>query len=1413
MSNTFAFGKRVLAVATAVATIAWAIGIAAFAVPATAQAASAGDLIKGTSLSTVYYYGYDGLRYTFPNLKTYNTWYPDFSGVSILSDSAVADIDLGGNVVYRPGSRWVKIQSDTKTYAVSTSGTIHWIETEAVATGFAGSDWNTVIDDVPDVFFVDYSVAASLMSATAFDGMMYMDGANYVLSWAGEKRVVSAAGRTANRMQDRFFLDGTGIDDSALTAGAQITSNICNLTDAAQTGCTTGVASGAVNVSLSSSTPAGATLPLGANSVQVLKFDLKAGSEAATVDGLAISMVGVGATTNVTNVYLYEGNDRLTEARSVNASTRKATFNNLNLALAAGQTRTLTVRVETNTSSAAGDQLQFAVSAATDVTSAGTVSGSFPVTGNAFTLATVSAGYIVVEKNGTITSPTLGAQDHTIGQFRITANSEAASVREITLKIDNASDHSDFKLYNGTTLLGAGTYLGGKLVKFDLSSSPLAIAEGANKILKVTADIGGDATDGIGVYIDKAVDIVAIGGDYGFGMTAYIGASSAVLDTGTYSGVDAGSSSGICNETGDECSYSTIQGGDITLAFNGPSAGDISVNSQDVSLFEFSLTAKSAITVKDLDMIVYGEDNGGGNAFVPGDDSTDDDDGLINTNGEGNLKDLKIVNIDTGAVILGPLELDCVTTTCGAAGTQDGTQTIDFTDDFYVAAGETLNLRLTADVDNNVAIDSGDAAGVQFGATLDISGFVAEDSNGTTVATSSIVPSSNLVGFNQTAQSSSLTVQLASSPTATTVVQGTNGVDFLGAIFTAGNSSDATITSLTFTGYGDASDFADMTAGGATDAQVEDFMSSCSLYDDSDALLDGPKSISTAGVVVFDTIDWTIPAGMGETATLKCNVANPSVSTDAYFAFDLLGNGGVVTTSQSVVAQDKDGNAISATLTATGSGNDGINDIETSDSTFGVGVGVVASSVGITITENGSLAVSAASSTPASDFILTSSTDVHVASYTFLATNEAFEVQTFTVSEEQAEDDTGTADSAAYANNVSKVKIEYPKQDGSTGTASVSMAGNEAKFSGIHMYVGEADTATIKVYVSTPATDRVAGGSATSNEKLELGFFVDASGLDNFKAVGLSSGTTLSDSDASAITTGIGTFVVRETKPTVTVSASSPSGTGFVPGDREVLRFNVAANSNEDIVLEELIFQFSSTDNATTLWNYCDQGGAGNGEIAEADFDLYNLSTTGTTTAIEGVDTTDWTLLTTDGTECTDSLDLTTHAHLDLTTPQVIPAGTTYTYALYFDSTGASSANDDSIQFSIPADAYTTTYLTGTTINDGAITRTDATLTLTSGAVVTAGDVVCFSGADTTCDSGEEKALVASVSTNNVTFVRGYLGTDLVTPVTTQNVIPLHGTMLWRDDGLTSTATYPQQVYWGSYLVDNLPISGGAMGF
>lgn len=1383
MDNAFNLGKRVFAAAVASVTIFATMGFAAFVAPQTASAASMGDVITGTSLSASYFYGYDGSRYTFPNEKTYETWFDGFDDVVEIDDAELADIDLAGNVVYRPGSRWVKIDTDPKTYAVGRSGAIQWIETEDVAVDYAGDDWNQSIDDVPDVFFVDYSEGASLMSATAWDGAMYMDGGDYYLSWGGESRMVDSAGRTANNMEDRFFMDGAGIDATALTAGDVISAEVCDVVDASQTGCDTVVeASGDITASLSSSTAAGSSLPLGANSVEMISIDLTAG-DATSVSSLTFAMNAIGATTNITNAYLYEGGTRLTEARSVNASTRTVAFNNLGLDFAAGQTRTVTVRIEVSTTAVASDEISFELESADDVVSTGTVGGSFPLSGNVFSVSGTTAGTLTIVKNGTMVNPTLGATDHTIGQFRITANNEAASLSELTLKIDNSADHSNFKLWDDSVELATGTYLGNKLVFFDLSASPFDISEGGNNIFKVTADVGGESAETIGVYVDNAVDVVAYGGDFGFGMTADIATA------GTYDGAT------LCNAVADNCSFSTIQGGDVTVTFNGPSAGDIPRDSQDQVLMNLTITAENEVTVKDLDIIVGGEDDGAGDPFTPGDDSGDDDDGLINTGAEGNLKDIKIINTDTGSVIMGPLDLDCVTVVCGADGANDGTQTIDFTDDFSMSAGEVLNLSVTADIDNTVT------SGTSFGATFDRSGFSVEDIRGDTVT--NIVPAtSDLNGYSQTAEAPTLTIQLGSASSSQTRVQGTSDVEFLDMVFTAGDSSDITVTSLTMTGYGDDTNATAMDFGGAAGFEVEEYLSSCSVYED-DVLVDGSKSVATTGAVVFDTIDWTVAAGASQSLTLECDVVNTADVDDDVIAFD-------IALDTDVTAQDADSNTPTITTTPAVAASQGINDTD-GDAT--VATGNFDGSTAITITASGTLAVTAGSGTPRADLLTTGTTGNDVAIYTFAATNESFDINTLTFSEEQAEDDTGTADSNAYANNISKVNIAYPTEDGLGGTASASMAGNEAKFSSLDMYVEAGEEEDVDVSVDVAVSARDVGGSATSNEKVRLGFFVDAVNDDNFSAIGAASGVTLDDDNVAAVgddsfaTDTIATFPIREAVPTFSLHASSPSGSGFVPGDQEVLRFNVAASANEDVVLDELIFDLSSTDNIAVSigWNEADT-------LTNADLDIYETADLGTALDVDG----DWAFLNAAGTVTVAAEDVEFFT-LNLTTPEIVAKGTTNTYSLYFDSTGANAASDDSIQVSIPTDPVVGTYLEAVPPADllVSVALGDATVTVDAGeaAGMTSGDVICVDTDAAACDATNERMLVVSIAGDVLTVVRGYLGTNQLAVTAAggnDGVTRLPSSLLWEDDGNVDVAA---DEFWGSYLVDGLPLTGNSMQF
>lgn len=128
-----------------------------------------GDLIRGETYSAVYYYGDDGLRYVFPNDKTYFTWYENFNDVKWVSDTTLATIQIGGNVTYKPGVKMLKINSDPTVYAVAGNATLRAIESEDVAQSLYGSNWNQYIDDVPDGFFGNYEIGSRIEFASQFD--------------------------------------------------------------------------------------------------------------------------------------------------------------------------------------------------------------------------------------------------------------------------------------------------------------------------------------------------------------------------------------------------------------------------------------------------------------------------------------------------------------------------------------------------------------------------------------------------------------------------------------------------------------------------------------------------------------------------------------------------------------------------------------------------------------------------------------------------------------------------------------------------------------------------------------------------------------------------------------------------------------------------------------------------------------------------------------------------------------------------------------------------------------------------------------------------------------------------------------------------------------------------------------------
>lgn len=126
-----------------------------------------GEVVNSGSCEAVYYYGSDGKRHSFPTESVFKSWFEDFDDVVILSASAMAEIPIGSNVIYKPGDTLVKFNTDI-VYAVSYGGQLRAIANEEIARAIFGEQWSSLVYDVSISFFGDYRIGDSIESSEDF---------------------------------------------------------------------------------------------------------------------------------------------------------------------------------------------------------------------------------------------------------------------------------------------------------------------------------------------------------------------------------------------------------------------------------------------------------------------------------------------------------------------------------------------------------------------------------------------------------------------------------------------------------------------------------------------------------------------------------------------------------------------------------------------------------------------------------------------------------------------------------------------------------------------------------------------------------------------------------------------------------------------------------------------------------------------------------------------------------------------------------------------------------------------------------------------------------------------------------------------------------------------------------------------
>jgi len=161
-----------------------------------------GSLIKVKNNSAVYYIGPDGKKYVFPEGKTFNTWFDDFSKVREVSTSELDKYPDGGVMPVKGGTRLITHQNTNKVYAVEPGGVLRWIPSEAKARELFGDDWYTRIMDVLPGFFASSYKVGNEISDTLPDGYLVTDGSKYYYIENGKKRLISRENLSLNNLKE-----------------------------------------------------------------------------------------------------------------------------------------------------------------------------------------------------------------------------------------------------------------------------------------------------------------------------------------------------------------------------------------------------------------------------------------------------------------------------------------------------------------------------------------------------------------------------------------------------------------------------------------------------------------------------------------------------------------------------------------------------------------------------------------------------------------------------------------------------------------------------------------------------------------------------------------------------------------------------------------------------------------------------------------------------------------------------------------------------------------------------------------------------------------------------------------------------------------------------------------------------------
>lgn len=458
---------------------------------------------------------------------------------------------------------------------------------------------------------------------------------------------------------------------------------------------------GTLEVTLSAKNPVGDTVPKGAQGIVFTSLDLTAASDAVVLENLTVLHEGFGSADDFSGVYALIDGARVTRKRTIDTQSYTSTLRfTTPLTIPAGKTVTLQIAGDLNTTATTSGEHALSVELPSDfVSNAKTVKGNFPLKGNSFRVAAVSAGTLSIAYNSvTPSNIKVGDVAAKIGKFEVSLDSvEDQTIYSMTLQNDGTAGDGDFtniaiRRSDGTVVTKSVAQTTGDFVTL-VFDPPFTVLEGDRITFNITSDIKGGAAKNIKMHFDETGDIFSVGSLYGYGVNGQLYGAQVSLPT----------------ETSTLPSTISIDAGQFTISIDGPTTQQYTRKSKNAVLanvwFE---TGGEDVDVEQLYALVQGTTSTGA-SFIYGR-------GGVPTTGDDIVEALEKVelrNTTTGRTIsgvnLGGTNTATVTTgnsgagsTRSTNGTGTGAYQVYRFDDFVVHGKEKYEFRVNF-IDNSGA--------------------------------------------------------------------------------------------------------------------------------------------------------------------------------------------------------------------------------------------------------------------------------------------------------------------------------------------------------------------------------------------------------------------------------------------------------------------------------------------------------------------------------------------------------------------------------------------------------------------------------------------------------------------------------------------------------------------------------------